>query len=304
MIAQMSSQSGNAPSATSVDSVDMNQHLVVKRYKGLGNVISLLPVLQKALLRGSKITVVTRPEWAQALAALEDRIHWVTKIDQPIIDLDKMTDSLYPSQHRTDELAQLLGVPGPFSCPRLSVPVAWATPFEHLEGCVVFAPEGGHPSRCWPLDNARRLHSYIQDKMLVLVGLKPNPPIPADIDLRSMLQLRDLFGLLSVAGTIVAMDSAIMHIAAALSIPTVGIFGGIDPCYRIMPDQTVLALQANMTCCPCNKNETCRDNFHCIEAISPDDVAEAIHDAQVITRRTIRKTSTSATEHIEASFVA
>ena len=272
----------NHPSIT-VDTSD--KCLTVRRCHGLGNVICLLPVLDRLFENGYAINVITQSDWISAFSVLRPDFTWSDGAADSgdnfeTIDLDDLTRHSSPREHRTDEFGCLLAVDPPFPPPSLSAPKSWTQPFEYLRNAVIFAPEGGHPSRTWPTDQAALLKDQLADinspAKLVLVGTDPEPDIPCDVDTRGQLQLPELFGILAVAGVVVTMDSAVLHIAAALRTPTVALFGGVDPGYRIRPDQPVVIIQADMPCCPCNKQETCAESFNCIRSVTPADVDRAI----------------------------
>ncbi|KPK77890.1 MAG: hypothetical protein AMJ79_01685 [Phycisphaerae bacterium SM23_30] len=277
---------------------DSDQCLWVRRCHGLGNVICLLPVLDRLHYQDYAINVITQPDWLDAFSALRPDFAWYNcTIDAPdddqVVDLDDLTRHSSPCEHRTDEFGRLLAVDPPFPPPALAVPDGWTRPFEHLRDAVVFAPEGGHPSRTWPVEQAALLKDHLADnnlpQKLVLVGNDPAPEIPCNVDTRGKLQLTELFGLLAAAGVVVTMDSAVLHIAAALKTPTVAIFGGVDPAYRIRPEQPVVVIQANVTCCPCNKQETCRQSYNCIRSAAPTDITQAVQLAKNVETLTIKQ---------------
>ncbi|MFC1782266.1 glycosyltransferase family 9 protein [Planctomycetota bacterium] len=282
----------NQPSIT-VDRPD--QCLTVQRCHGLGNIICLLPVLDSLYENGCAINVITQSDWISAFSILRPDFTWSAAADSAdnfeTIDLDDLTRHSSPREHRTDEFGRLLAVDPPFPPPSLSVPESWTQPFEILRDAYVFAPEGGHPSRTWPTDQAALLKNQLADinspAKLVLVGTDPEPVIPCDVDTRGQLQLPELIGILAVAGVVVTMDSAVLHIAAALRTPTVAIFGGVDHGYRIRPEQPVVVIQTQMPCCPCNKQETCAESFNCIRSVTPEDVDRAIQLAHMIDARII-----------------
>lgn len=286
---------------------ELERCLTIKRTHGLGNVFCLLPVLDELLEEGHQLTVLTRPEWTHAFSILRPRISWQVSADQvpanqetventedetvrgenqgedqgknqgeKVIDLDELTENLVPCEHRVDEFGRLLGIDSVLGPLRLQVPAVWRVPFEKLAGSVVFAPEGGHSSRTWPIEQASQLKDYLADEKLVLVGTSREGEIRCDYDIRGRLQVHELLGLLSVAGAVITMDSAVLHIAAGLGVPTVAVFGGIDPDYRVRPEQKVVVVQARMKCCPCNKNEICADRFDCIKAARASDIAAAL----------------------------
>ena len=250
--------------------------LNIKRCHGLGNVILLLPVLDYLFERGTAICLVTREEWIEAFSAIRPHFSIVTGTEDPVVDLDRTTSELYPSQHRSDELAGMLGIDEPIRSLVIDrIPSRWGRPFTPLRDCIILAPEAQHASRCWPVENCDRIKELFPGDQLVLVGVDKEPLIRCDVDLRGQLSLSELFGVLSVGKLVISMDSAILHIAAALMLPTVAIFGGVDARYRIRLDQPVVALQSSMSCCPCNKREDCEERYDCIKTISADHVYQA-----------------------------
>ena len=269
------------------EAVGETKTISVKRERGLGNIFCLLPVLDEFYRKNHRIKVTTRPEWVGAFSAIRPRFLWHSQLLPGTIDLDALTATLSPAEHRSDEFSRLLGLSGPVLATRVTVAEAWSRPFEHLRGSVVLAPEGGHPSRSWPVAQAAQLHEHIRKKKLVVIGTETEPSLPCDVDLRGQLTLSNLCGLLSVAGTVITMDSGVLHISAAVGTATVAIFGGIDPAYRIRPGQRVVAIQAEIECCPCNKNEICDGQYPCIKAAQPQDVLEAAEIARRIPRRVI-----------------
>ena len=278
-------------------SPDRNQkHIQVKRCHGLGNVICLLPVLDRLDQFGHDIDVITRPQWIKAFSELRPQFQWLSEATDPnkLVDLDDLTSSSAPATHRTDEFAELLGVDPPFEPLRLQVPPKWLEPFELLKNPIVFAPEGGHSSRRWPTELAKELAGLLPYDKLVLVGLDPDPAIPCDLDTRGQLQLTDLFGLIARGQAVITMDSAVQHIAMALAIPTVTIFGGINPDFRIRKEHSVVVIQSPLDCCPCNKTETCSGRFPCISWTRPQDVVSALEIAKKAQRRIIYKPNSPA----------
>jgi len=128
--------------------------ITLKHTHGLDNVICLLPVLEALTERGIDTTVITQREWISTFVELMPKINWRTSGPDPQIDLDFLTETLEPQEHRSDELGRLVGLQPPFEAPRLRVPEKWQQSFKQLQGAIVFAPEGGHRSRQWPHEKA------------------------------------------------------------------------------------------------------------------------------------------------------
>jgi hypothetical protein len=251
----------------------------IRRRHGLGNVICLLPALDYLHALGCEVQVITNPQWTFAFSHLRPDYDWISDIgesEQEIIDLDEMTKRKRPTEHRIDEFARLLHITEFLPSPQLSVPQSWSEPFEPLRGSIVFAPEGGHPSRSWPMEKAAQVKAALPYPKLILVGTNPEPALPCDLDTRGQLELHELLGLLAVAEAVITMDSGVLHIATSLQIPTVAIFGGMNPRYRVRSEQRVVVLQTNLLCCPCSKKETCFDRFDCIKAATPQDISKAV----------------------------
>ncbi len=303
-----------------------NQTITIKRCHGLGNVICLLPVLDHLYQQGHTVNIITRREWVHAFSVLKPEFLWtyphsnsvktnnnndtntnstteamlsvqyrIPPTDFPVpIDLDNQTENLLPTEHRTDEFARLLGLQHITATPVIEPLPIWSRPFAHLRNSLVFAPEGGHPARTWPVEKANLLHSYLKKQSpntkLTLIGTQVTPEIEADYDIRGRLELHQLFGLLSVASAVITMDSGVLHIAAALNKPTIALFGGIEPQFRIRPNQKVIALRADMNCCPCNKQEQCVQSetpYSCIRSITTQDVIYALNQLPAIKGLTI-----------------
>ncbi len=264
------------------------RHFVVKRTHGLGNVLLLVPVLTKLAKLGSEVTLVTREQWAACLSILFPQVKFVSKAPEHGLDLDSLTREERPGMHRTEEFGTLLGVPGPFPHVAPQIPDEWRRWFLRSEPRIVVAPEASHEARRLPGPTLQAVAHELRNRGLTLSGLDPEPHVPWGEDLRGRLSLRELFGLISACDCLVSMDSAALHVATCLGVPAVAIFGGIDPAYRLLPEDRVVALVSTISCQPCNKDETCDGRFDCLLQISAEAVVRAIADVGGIAGRTVR----------------
>lgn len=255
------------------------RRLSVARRHGLGNVLLLLPVLRTLLRRGCAVELVTRPEWGRVVAALLPGLAIAAERGPATVDLDEATRELPPAEHRTDELARILGVAPPLHEELPEVPGAWKGPFRRLAGGIVLAPEASHPARCWPEASVRAVAEALRGSGLCLTGMESRPDLPCDHDFRGRLSLEELFGLVAVCRCVIAMDSATLHVARLAGTPCVAVFGGIDPVYRLRARDRVVALSAGLDCCPCNKRETCDGRYDCLSALPPQAVLNAVQTA-------------------------
>ncbi|MFH0762824.1 MAG: lipopolysaccharide heptosyltransferase II [Candidatus Omnitrophota bacterium] len=72
----------------------------------------------------------------------------------------------------------------------------------------------------------------------------------------------------------ICVDSAPLHIAAAMGVPTVALFGPTDPRRHLPPVNNCVVLKKNLACSPCYKSK-CRHK-ECMELIKPQEVLEAV----------------------------
>ncbi|MCK4517733.1 lipopolysaccharide heptosyltransferase II [Candidatus Babeliales bacterium] len=90
------------------------------------------------------------------------------------------------------------------------------------------------------------------------------------INLVGKTSLRELLAIISVCDAFLANDSGPMHIAAALKIPLVAIFGPTDEkISRPYPEGVVL--RKNLSCSPCHLRE-CPQSHECMKGVSVNEV--------------------------------
>lgn len=250
--------------------------LIVRRSHGLGNLLMLLPVLIKAAQLGNDVTLVTRPEWAEEMERWCPGVKCTADDTGVTHELDRITRTLLPRKHRTLEFAEALAIPGPFPALGQTRPSYHGPLARRFRGSIVYAPEAGHEARRWPIGHSRELAQRLLGSPSVLIGIDGSTKYPADEDLRGRLSLRELFDVVSAAQCVISMDSGILHVAMALGVPVIAIFGGIDPAYRILPMQRARVLVGTTPCRPCNKMESCNGEYACVGGIQVSDVLNAL----------------------------
>lgn len=105
-------------------------------------------------------------------------------------------------------------------------------------------------------ESIRNFSNYVYD----LTGLTPLPALAA---------------LLQRASVFIGVDSGIMHLAAAVGVPVVALFGPTDPSVTGPKGQNVRVLCLDVPCRPCFGTE-CKIGRPCIESITPHMVLDAI----------------------------
>ncbi len=91
------------------------------------------------------------------------------------------------------------------------------------------------------------------------------------INLAGKTTLKEAIHLIAQCDLFISNDSGLMHIAGALNIPTLAIFGSTNPTTTgPLGDKSVIIRKA-VSCSPCLK-ETCSKDFRCMKLISADEV--------------------------------
>lgn len=106
--------------------------------------------------------------------------------------------------------------------------------------------------------------------------------------------LGELKALLSKSEALLCMDAGSRHIAAALQVPQVVIYGPTDPAWSsFQTERTVIVRKSGLDCSPCHLRH-CPIAHPCMEEIAPEEIADAF--GQLITTRS-QKPATSQLRH-------
>jgi ADP-heptose:LPS heptosyltransferase len=163
---------------------------------------------------------------------------------------------------------------------------------------VVVHAGGGREIKQWNLDRfaavANRLAAS-RDAAIVLSGDAGDralvDAVKADLaptvrcaDLSGRVDLVALAAVLSRANLLVTGDTGPMHLAAALDVPTVAVFGPSDPARWGPFSPRARVVRVSLPCSPCNRirqpPERCRGHIpDCLAAVSADAVYDAAVDA-------------------------
>ncbi|SFJ87754.1 lipopolysaccharide heptosyltransferase II [Bradyrhizobium sp. Gha] len=228
---------------------------------------------------------------APTLAGIPERVGWVGEIRFGLINQWRWGESKLP--RFIDENAALAlpdGAPLPpeWPVPQLRVSPEEVTRWRHANGlnagaAVALAPGSVGVSKRWTsYPEAARL--LIERGLEVwVVGGPAEKGLAQEIVATGGPQVRDLTGndlrngvlAMAAAGVAISNDSGLMHIAAALGTPTMGIFGPTSP-YLWAPlnglAATVVQDKSVLSCQPC-QSTTCKMNDHrCMRDIAASEV--------------------------------
>jgi heptosyltransferase-2 len=85
--------------------------------------------------------------------------------------------------------------------------------------------------------------------------------------------LEEAVGIISLCGMFLTNDSGLMHISAALGIPTLAIFGSTDHVATGPVGEKTSIVRHDFECAPCLKHE-CPIDHRCMISIEPEEVWE------------------------------
>jgi heptosyltransferase-2 len=142
-------------------------------------------------------------------------------------------------------------------------------------------------AKCWPPDRfAQALNTFVaqRDADIILFGTPGELPVSAaitanlqrpPIDLTGKTPIANLAAILSQCHLFLGNDSGAMHVAAAVGLPVVAIFGPTDPdgTSPVTPHATIV--QQKPYCSPCFLRR-CPTDHRCMLAVTPQMVASTL----------------------------
>jgi len=144
-------------------------------------------------------------------------------------------------------------------------------------------------AKCWPPDRFAELASRLQEKEarakvdVILFGTPTEVPVSSaiaagmrlpPIDLTGKTSINDLPGLLSRCHLFIGNDSGAMHVAAAVGLPVVAVFGPTDPFGTAPVTPRCSIVQEKPYCSPCFLRR-CPTDHRCMTRVTPEAVETA-----------------------------
>jgi heptosyltransferase-2 len=203
--------------------------------------------------------------------------------------------------------APLNPIPAGVLRPRLQVSNEQQQAVLHAHGMrpqahVVMAPGAEYgPAKRWPVTHFADLAVRL-DQDVVLLGSAKERALCEEIvalaqpqkrhgrllNLAGQTSLAQAFALIASAWRVVSNDSGLMHVAAALDVPQVAVFGSSSPEHTppLSPRAQVIWLkwdaqyQPALDCAPCFQRTCPQGHLRCLQDIRPERVLQALSDAE------------------------
>ena len=156
---------------------------------------------------------------------------------------------------------------------------------------MAFAPGAVGPSKRWPsayyAGLARQLAA--EGNTVWVIGGPGERELAGEIVAAAPAHIRDLTGpdlrnailALAAAQAAVSNDSGLLHVAAAIGTPSVGIFGPTSPWHwaPLNPIAAVIETKSELACRPCHKPVCGLEHHRCMRDIPVEQVAVAARAA-------------------------
>jgi heptosyltransferase-2 len=238
---------------------------------------------------------------APFLAGIPERTGFAGEVRFGLINDIRFGEKKLPRMiDRCGALTLPKGAPVPLDWPKpeLRVPAGEAADWRNRRGLpddgrpvIAFAPGAVGPSKRWPASYFAELGNALTAEgcSVWVLGSPAEAPLAAEIvagagpyayDLTSP-DLRNAILALKLATACVSNDSGLVHVAAAIGTPTVGIFGPTSPWHwaPLNPLAAIIESRTEVPCRPCHE-PVCRLHHHrCMRDIPASQILPAVHRA-------------------------
>ncbi|MBP9020166.1 MAG: lipopolysaccharide heptosyltransferase II [Syntrophobacterales bacterium] len=142
------------------------------------------------------------------------------------------------------------------------------------------------PAKRWYPDRfagvSDRLHEEFNGETL-LFGSKADHAVAEEVkkhavypvvNVAGQTSLKEAIALIAQCRLFISNDSGLMHVAGALGVPLVAVFGSTNPVTTSPVGEKSIIVTKGVSCSPCLK-EKCDTDFRCMDLITADEVYEA-----------------------------
>ena len=164
------------------------------------------------------------------------------------------------------------------------------------DSIYVFCPGAEYgPSKRWPTEHFARLAQELikenPTNHIILIGSHGDQNLANEISSQEKqnsnihnwcgsTSLDEAIALIGMSKAVVSNDSGLMHIAAALRVPQVAIFGSSDPAHTPPLSDKAKVIWLDLPCSPCHKRECPLGHLKCLKDILPQQVLATLDALQ------------------------
>lgn len=153
---------------------------------------------------------------------------------------------------------------------------------------LFLAPNSPRSSRKWKREYFVLIGKWLIEKYNAKILLAWGPgeeeytetitrEIGKDAEMIPLTSLKEMAAIISRSGLMITNDSGPKHIANAVGVPTITIYGPTDPGNWNHPDwKANPVLRADVPCIQCERNVCNRERHFCMEGVTPNEVMRAV----------------------------
>lgn len=154
---------------------------------------------------------------------------------------------------------------------------------------IALAPGAAYgPAKIWPKENYKKLAHCLTNSgyKVLLLGSEKELALGEYIrdknekilNLCGKTDLVTVAGLFSTVEAVISNDSGLMHLAAALRVPQIAIFGSTDPHLTGPLNPNAVVVKKDLPCSPCFKRTCQHGHYLCLKDISVEEVIGALEN--------------------------
>ena len=147
------------------------------------------------------------------------------------------------------------------------------------------------PAKQWPAEHFSSVAETMAQKgwEIWIFGSEKDSAIAREIkknckancvDLTGKTGLLEAIDLISTTSAVVTNDSGFMHVAAALKVPLVAVYGSSDPLHTPPLSANAKIERLGLDCSPCFKRECPYGHYRCLKDLEPQRIVKSIDSLQ------------------------
>jgi ADP-heptose:LPS heptosyltransferase len=290
--------------------------VLFSRWSGMGDIICTIPAALELKNRHPGATFIynCHPDFAVVpkLAGVTNRVTSLEPIGLVGHWYQFLLAGFYHFAHGDDisgqtsqepmvmEFCRQFGLPVTEEHPRLTIDPALLDKARFrlkgkldLDSLIVIHPGPSWPVREWPAEKWAGLVDELRQRGFTSIaqlgvgrylnfGQVAVEVIPGAVSLVNELSLEEAFAVISLAKLHVGIDSGLLHIAAAVAVPAVGIFGMTSPQFRFSSAYIKSFVVSRVECQGCYHRlprvdwvTNCPHDIRCMKTIEVDEVLTA-----------------------------